>query len=127
MLLISNLFLWFDKEWQFKSLFEHDTKSNRHKMTSSIYVNGLQRSTREITAKENVEMVGKVKSDNIMLVPSNSSQEMSIKISQQKPHSLFSELRSRNQDPCNKLLSQRFLIHNSEMGFRLSFTQLGFG
>lgn len=125
-------FLWFDKEWQLKSLYEHEPimvemthndKFHLCKWPSKIDTwNNSKRKCGWIVDSEKW-------SDNIM---DSSSQEISIKISQQKPPSpSFAELRSPKQVVllCNRtaFLSQRFLICNSEMGFRLSFTQLGLG
>lgn len=92
------LFLWFDKEWQLKSLYEHEPimvemthndKFHLCKWPSKIDTwNNSKRKCGWIVDSEKW-------SDNIM---DSSSQEISIKISQQKPPSpSFAELRSPKQ------------------------------
>ena len=113
-------FLWFDKEWQLKSLIEHEPimvamthidKFHLCKWPSKIdtWTNSKRKCGWIVDSEK--------WSDNIMvMVLNNSSQEISIKISQQKPPSpSFAELRSpRNKfSSATAFLSQRFLICNT--------------
>ena len=85
---VNFLFSWFDKEWQFKSLFEHDTMIESTQNDKFHLCKWPSKINTWTNSKRKCGQGWKVKSDNIILVLSNSSQEISIKISQQKPPSL---------------------------------------